>query len=295
MIQSMTGFATVEHCGEAAEVQIRLRSVNSRFLDCRIRLPSALQSYEDSLYPLVRSAFSRGKIDIDIELKTNAGVAATPSINMPLAKSIASDLRQVGELLDLPGDVSLESLCRVMGAQLFEHSEKNGGSPELASDLVLAIKQGLTVLSEARLAEGQALTEDLASGSQNLKTLVQQIDEARQGLELPHAERLTARLQSLELSDEQQQTRIHQEIALLLDKMDIHEELVRLKTHLEAFEQTRLKSTEPCGKRLDFLLQEVLREVNTIGSKVADAMVRGLVVDMKVQVEKLRQQVANVA
>tara|TARA_B100000029_G_scaffold511981_1_gene607394 strand:- start:3832 stop:4719 length:888 start_codon:yes stop_codon:yes gene_type:complete len=295
MIQSMTGFATVAHRGEAAEVQIRLRSVNSRFLDCRIRLPSLLQPYEDSLYPLVRSAFSRGKIDIDVELKANTGVVKAPSINSALAESMASDLRQIGERLGLSGDISLETLCRVMGPQLFEHSEGDSSSEELVADLIVALKQGLTNLTEARLAEGKALTDDLGGGIENLRQLVQQIDTAQQGLELPHAERLTARLQSLELSDEQQQTRIQQEIALLLDKMDIHEELVRLKTHMDAFEQTRLKTTEPCGKRLDFLLQEVLREVNTIGSKVADAIVRGLVVDMKVQVEKLRQQVANVA
>jgi uncharacterized protein (TIGR00255 family) len=297
MIESMTGFATLDFQKDGYELNLSLRSVNSRYLETRVRLPASVTYYDGLFKEVVKKHVSRGKIDIEVNLGTTPEEFEKVQVDTTAVLSVHKELTVLKERLRLEGEVSLETLARVMGNQMFRHKTDKTSLDETLSIIMEAVEQGLHKLLLSRRNEGEVLERDLRSGIENLSGVVNAIETCSEGLTDVHRARLTKKIEGLNLRVEGDESaaRIEMEIAMLSEKLDIHEELVRLRAHIESVEKTLSQKVEACGKRLDFLLQEIIREINTVGSKVPDAKTRGLVVDMKTCVETLRQQVANVA
>ncbi len=292
----MTGFAAIEH--EEAEVRfaVRLRSINSRFLDLRVRLPAALARFEGDVHELARHRFARGKIDLDVDVLAGAVTTTRTRPDTERVREAKEGLQSMCDELGLAGTVDLAAVAAVLGPKMLTEAQDSSRDERARVTLKAAVAAGLEALATERRREGAALEADLVAGIDELARLVEAAAAGSVGIADHVRERITTRLERLQLlpqgSDDRR--RIEQEVVLAAEKADIHEELVRLRAHLDAFREACLRCAEPCGKRLDFLLQEILREVNTLGSKVPRADVRAHVVSMKVTVEKLRQQVANV-
>jgi uncharacterized protein (TIGR00255 family) len=296
-LESMTGFASVEEKQSGFFLSVTARSVNARSVDVRVRLPSSLGQLEPDIRGRARSMFGRGKIDIDVQLLPGSASPSTFAVDMERARAVRDGLTEIVETLGVDGPINLDAIVRAGGSHLFTTREDVSQKNVLGEAADTIITRALDGLRSTRLREGDALRTDLLEGLDALSLLTEKTETASTGISEEYRQKLLSKLKSFQehLVDEGQMRRVEQEIALFAEKVDIHEELVRLKTHNQAFEETLLAEAGNRGKRLDFLLQEMGREVNTLGSKIPRAEIRGLVVDMKVLVETLRQQVSNIA
>jgi len=297
MLESMTGFSSVEHNDGGVAFTLSLRSVNSRFLELRLRLPKALSALEADVEKIVRAEVSRGRLDLDLHVLTESATLTRWRANLERATAIHNGLSEIGVALDLPNDVGLTDIARVGGMDLFEVVEDKENSGAWEKHVLAATRTAANNLKRARQEEGAALSAELQLNIQQLSKHAVFIDGSMTKVLALMRQRMTHKIDELAGASPSgvSPERMEHEVLLLMERADIREELVRLQTHLDAFEKTRTGTDETRGKRMDFLLQEVLREVNTLGSKVPDAEIRNRVVDMKVLVEQLRQQVANVA
>jgi uncharacterized protein (TIGR00255 family) len=297
MIESMTGFATLDFQLDGYELNISLRSVNSRYLETRVRLPASLTYYDGIFKDAIKKRVARGKVDIEVNMGSSPEGLESVQIDNAAVAGVHKELTVLKTELGLSGEVSLETLARVMGNQMFRHQLNKSTVDKTLTVIMQAIGLGLDKLVDSRQNEGKVLHADLSSGLTNLSTIVDQVQESTSGLAEIFRARLNKKIAELnaQILEEDRRARVEMEVTVLAEKLDIHEELVRLRAHIESVDDTLNNTEDSCGKRLDFLLQEIIREINTVGSKVPDAHTRGLVVDMKTCVEMLRQQVANVA
>jgi uncharacterized protein (TIGR00255 family) len=297
MLESMTGFATVEYRQSGVAFTLTIRSVNSRFLEVRMRLPKALSALEDATEKLIRAEILRGRLDLDLHIMAESRGVTLWRADLGKATTIRDGLTDIQEALGLPEPVQLSDIVRIGGLELFEQIADKNTSATWRDCLMEATATALRRLRETRHQEGKILSAELEKNIQELRNHILHIQQGVDEVLKQMRTRMRSKVSEL-LGDGRpgiSPDRLDHEILLLIERADIREELVRLKAHLDAFEQVRLNREGPHGKRLDFLLQEILREVNTVGSKVPDAQIRNLVVDMKVLVEQLRQQVANIA
>jgi len=296
-IESMTGFAMTEDRESGFFLSVTTRSVNSRGIDVRVRLPGPVQHLEPVIRDLARTILRRGKVDFEMQLLAGSAQTSTIALDLERARAVRASLGEIIEKLGVEGSINLDTIVRAGGPQLFSVREDPSQKSLLSEAAEKLAKSALDRLQRSRLQEGASLRQDLLSGAGDLSRLVDETESLCVDLPTEYREKLLRKLTSIQerLVDEAQMRRVEQEIALYAEKVDIHEEIVRLRTHLEGFSQSLLYQEGLRGKRLDFLLQEMGREVNTLGSKIPKADVRGLVVDMKVLVETLRQQVSNVA
>jgi uncharacterized protein (TIGR00255 family) len=297
VLESMTGFASIEHARNDIRVGVRARSVNSRYLDLRIKLPPGVSRLEARVHEAARKMIGRGKVELDVELLGGDVHITAWRVDMATATTVRDALDEVRAALDLPGCVDLALLAEAAGSELFVRSPDPTKLDRLEAVVLEAATKALETLHEARLTEGRALEADIRGGIGRVSELVASLEDATANLIDDVRARLNERLEMIgyKACSEEERRRLDQEIVMAAERADVHEEIVRLNTHIEAVKVACLPGDEPCGKRLDFLFQEVLREVNTVGAKVPRANVRATVVSLKVEVEKLRQQVANVA
>lgn len=291
MLHSMTGYGRGEASNAEVTVVVELKSVNNRFRDLQLRCPREYMALEPRIANLLKDPFHRGRIDAYVR-RTTTGTRARVVADAALARDYARVVEelavQVGGtlaknvpftfILSQPGVLGLtEAEVDVMGEW----------------DIVeTAVQSAIDDLVSMRRAEGEALERDLSGQLAELRRLVAEVEAAAAGIDERLRQRLEARLQRL-LGERADPWRLAQEIALLADKADVSEELARLGSHCDQFEEA-LAADEPVGRRLDFLLQEMNREVNTIGSKAAEHPVHRRVVDMKAVLERMREQSANV-
>lgn len=291
MIRSMTGFGKKTILWHEASVSVEMRSVNQRFLEVAVRVPRSMSELEDGIKKLVQPRCRRGRIDVAVSIHGGRSGGKTLQLDHNLAKQYHQALRDLKKSLRLAGSIDVGLLAGFR--DLFSLSEEPPNPSELQG-LVLELAEGaLSELERMRRQEGQALAKDLTVHIFRLREQAQQIAEKAPRLVTDHYTRMQSRIEKLTATDALDQGRLLQEVALFADRCDISEELVRLESHMVQFEQT-LKSDEAVGKTLEFLLQEVGREVNTIGSKANDAAVSQWVVALKAEVEKMREQVQNV-
>ena len=286
MTRSMTGFgsATVEKDGWRIEVTIR--TLNHRYLSIRVRSLSDHPSLLPRIEERIKSVFSRGEIGIWVSVERSAADGPDRRFDRHLARSVLDELAALGRELGLEAAPTLEDLARAGGLQPIEIEDE-----ELWSALELALDAAMESANESRDAEGEHLRRalqthvDQLSGSLDwVRSLVPQILAA-------HRENLNDRARQLELKVDP--ARLEAEVALLAERLDVQEEIVRLEAHL-ARARDALESSDPVGKELDFLSQEMLREVNTLGAKARDVEAGAHVLDMKLAVERFREQVQNV-
>ncbi len=291
MIRSMTGFGRGQAPWQDGSVTVEIRSVNHRFLEIACRLPRQLSGLEDSIKKGIQQSCARGRIDMTVTVQAGRGRTGSVNLDQPLAKQYHQALRTLKKSLKLTGSIDLALLAGLR--DVVSVSDQLTEDPKLAKIVQRLTTKALTDLEVMRTREGKALAEDMATRIQRIhrhKTLV----AARTPVLAQESfNKMKVRVEKLLGSEVPDLPRLYQELAVYADRGDITEEIVRLDSHMIQFDQT-LKRADTVGKTLDFLLQEIGREVNTIGSKANDAEIAGHVVQMKAELERIREQVQNV-
>ncbi|MFY9571272.1 MAG: YicC/YloC family endoribonuclease [Blastocatellia bacterium] len=290
MIKSMTGFGQGSAEGDDFRVRVDIRSVNNRAIDVHTRLPQELSSLEVKLKKQVQAAVKRGRVDVNVSVEQLK--AAAFEINRPLVSGYLSALSELKREFGLEGDPSLELIAKLPGA-LQVSQDATGLDEKLVSGAVAALSQALTSLTEMRVIEGQQLAAELNSRLENIERHLPVIENEAARLPAVYREKLMKRFQEIAAGAQVDETRIAQEAVMLADRSDISEEIARLKSHITQLRDL-LSSTDEAGKRLDFILQEMNREANTILSKSNDLAISDAAIVIKTEVEKLREQGQNV-
>jgi uncharacterized protein (TIGR00255 family) len=290
MIKSMTGYGK----GESVDVQghcvVEIKTVNNRYGEVSIKMPRSFMAYENDVRKAVAGRVKRGKADLFIQWEPAAGEAMVPPINHVAAKGYHQAFLDLAHELHVSAEIPLSLIISQKNVLQEATSEEQG---DLLPVLLKSVEQALNGLDLMRMREGEALQIDLKARRSDLAGLVAQVRERSPLVVNEYQQKLQQRLDKLLSGVEMDPQRLAQEVALLADRCDITEELVRLESHFVQFDDTLILK-EPVGRKLDFLMQEINREVNTIGSKANDAAITTLVVQMKAELEKMREQVQNI-
>ncbi len=294
MIRSMTGFGRSSfQLGELA-FDVELRSVNHRYLDARVKLPRLLAGFEADVRARLQARLGRGKVDLSVTSSAPAGLAPRLEIDLDAAREYLRAARALRESEDVAGELGVAQLLALPGVACFVELELPGES--LREGLEGAVDAALDAADAMRSREGAVLERDLRERLARVEELARSVESRSDSVQKGVRERLRRRADQLRqetgLLDE---ARLHQEIVFAADRLDIVEELVRLRSHVEQFRRVLDDAGpgKPVGRRLDFLLQEFSREANTIGSKASDAPVAHSIVELKIEIERLREQVQN--
>jgi uncharacterized protein (TIGR00255 family) len=291
MIKSMTGYGKGDAVSELGSFAVEIRSVNHRYGEVSVRMPRAFLSQENEIKRLVSAVLKRGKIDVTVQWEEASGADSIPQVNRELAAGYCETFRQLSGELGLPGEVPLalilsqKGVLRDAGTVIDEEA--------LMPQLTQAVRSAVSAIDSMRTREGEALSSDLLDRRRQVAEWVELIRERTPLMVAEYQQKLSARLELLLGDVELDPARLAQEVALLADRSDITEELVRLNSHFVQFDEA-LRMKEAVGRKLDFLMQEMNREVNTIGSKANDASIASLVIQVKAEMEKMREQVQNV-
>jgi uncharacterized protein (TIGR00255 family) len=291
MIKSMTGYGKYEVTLESGRIIVELRSVNHRYSEIFVKLPRTLLALENDVRKTVAERLKRGKIEIYVQQEGAAATVGLPTVNIPLAKAYYEAFAKMKEALGLYDPVPLALIAAQKDLLV---TEENGSKAEELRDLLIAaVRDAVDNLDAMRLREGRALLADLQTRRKSLSGLIERIKGRTPLAVAENSARFKARVMQLAGDSGVDEGRLAQEIALMADRWDINEELVRFDSHLRQFDET-LEINEPIGRKLDFLIQELNREVNTIGSKANDAEITSYIVDLKSELEKIREQVQNI-
>ncbi len=286
----MTGYGRGESIAGNLRYYVEMRSVNHRFAEIVIRLPSGWSILEEKIKNEVQKVVRRGRVDVWITVDGEGSFQREVKVDWHLATSIVKAAEEIKERFQLPGTLGVEELLRFPDVLLVQESPIN--PEDHITPLFSAVKDASLELLQMRLREGQALKEDLLKRVGKLEDTIQSMKKQAPVVVEEYKARLMTRLKQLE-REEFNEDRLLTEVVLFAEKVDIQEELTRLQSHLEQF-AAALESSDPVGRRLDFLLQEMNREVNTIGSKAQDRWISSQVVECKSELEKMREQVQNI-
>lgn len=291
MIKSMTGFGQGEATSERYAVRVELRSVNHRYLDLFLRVPKQYSQLEEVLRRAISERIARGRVEAAVTVEEFAQKERNVQLNAPLLLGYLRALGAIQEVLGSDEEVTLSQVLTLPG--ILEVEEPECDWEELQGVLLEAAGQALTDLAQMRAAEGARLCRDLEEKITRIAELQRQVAEIAPQVVVDYRERLRERLRELLQGTTLTEERFLAEVALFADRCSIDEELVRLASHTQQLKDL-LHSTEPVGRKLDFLIQEMNREVNTIGAKGSSAHIAGLVVELKSELEKVREQVQNI-
>ncbi len=291
MWRSMTGWGKGLAENEGQTITVEVRSVNYRHFEISVKTARSLGSVEPLIRESVRNRFERGKFDVYIAVFGDALDSREIRLDRAAAKQYLEGLNSLKQELNLPGEVTLETLA---GMREIFFVEDNGGGPEIASTFVeTALDEALGNLEDMRRKEGQALGQDIANRVETVSVLLDRLRETVPATVAQYRERLRTRIADLLNANIQPDSgRLEQEIILLTQRSDTSEEITRLESHIGQF-RDQFDKGSPAGRKLDFLLQEMHREVNTVGSKSLDTDVSALVIELKGELEKIREQVQN--
>jgi uncharacterized protein (TIGR00255 family) len=291
MIKSMTAYGRAESVKADLEFIVEIRSGNHRYREITLKLSQSLQPFEEMVRSLVNSRLKRGRVDVSIQLKDNGDKGLTLELNRPLVKTYIDIFNELNEELGSTEPIDISFLSQLKDVIIFKQC---GVDPEiLESGLKETVEKALISWETMRINEGKSLEKDFL---ERLEKINEYIDEVKQRSSLStqeYRDKLIQRIKELVQAIELTEDRIIQEIAFMADKTDVTEELIRIRSHLSQFKKY-MAQDEIVGRRLDFLLQEIHREVNTIGSKASDSFISQLVVEIKAELEKLREQTQNV-
>ena len=291
MIKSMTGYGRAQGSFSGGDITVEVKSVNNRYLDCGVKLPRGYAYLEESIKALVQKSISRGKVDVFVTINAAGADNVTVSVNTPVAEGYLAAMRQLVEQYGVADDISASVFSRFSDVFLVEKQEQDEN--EVKSAIGGVVSEALSAFDTMRTREGQALKADLLQKAGGILTLVSMVEERSPITVKAYRERLTAKMQEV-LEDRQiDEARIIQEAAIYADKVAVDEETVRLRSHVDQL-QTMLREGGVIGRKLDFLMQEMNREANTIGSKGNDVEQARNVVNIKSELEKIREQIQNI-
>ena len=293
MIKSMTGFGRGEYTDGKRSIIAEIKSVNHRYSDITIKMPRRYAFAEDKIKNAVKDKIRRGKVDVSIIVENITENDVNIKLNTMLAKQYYDNLTELRGEFDLSGDISLQflaSLPDVMKAIPDVEDEE-----EITKAILEAVSEAVANLEKMRAVEGEKLAEDLISKGEHVKEILDKIAERAPQVVVDYTAKLKERIQDLLGSSVQvPEDRILVEAAVFADKCAIDEEITRLNSHLDQLKSIIEKSSQPDGKKLDFLVQEMNREANTIGSKANDITITNYMLEIKSEIEKIREQVQNI-
>lgn len=292
MAISMTGFGRGEYKDDNYQFLVECKTINHKYADINIRLPRKLSFLEDKARILVKDYIKRGRVDLYIKLDLLGSEDVNLKFDEELATQYVSILKQIKEKFDLVDDISVMNIAKF--PDVIKTEEKEDDEDKLWSMLKVALENALLKLKEMRSEEGKKLAEDIQNRCDLLKNYIEDIEKYSYNVVIDYKEKLKNRISDM-LEDPSiiDESRLAQEVAIYSDKSSITEEIVRFKSHIEQLKNTVVKN-ESIGRKIDFLIQEMNRETNTIGSKSSDLNITNLVVEVKSELEKIREQIQNI-
>ena len=291
MVLSMTGYGRAGALLHGRDIKVELRSVNARFFEYSSRLPRSCAFLEDKLKKLVAAKVSRGKVELSLSIQNVTAADTVVSVNWQLAQGYRAALDAMIEKMDLKNDVTAGMIARF--PDVLTQTAAPTDEDELWQDVQAVAQQAVEAFVAMRAVEGEKLKADVAGRLDTIEDLVGKIEENSAGRVQAYSDKLYARLQELLADRNIDESRLVTEAAIFADKTAIDEETVRLHSHVAQYREI-LQLDEPVGRKLDFLTQELNRESNTIGSKCQDVAITRLVVELKSEIEKIREQIQNI-
>lgn len=288
---SMTGYGSAKGSVEGQEITVELKSVNNRYLDCSVRLPRNFLFAEDTVKQAVSAGVSRGKVDVFVSAQASQDSGTIVSVNEELARGYRDAVARIAETLGLESGLNAFSIARFPDVLTVERREldKDKAAAALSEITAKAVEE----FNAMREREGERLRRDMLGKLETIEGLVSVVEERSPQTVKEYRERLEARLRDILADRSLDEQRVITEAAIFADRTAVDEETVRLRSHIAQF-RTMLEEGSPIGRKMDFLVQEFNRESNTIGSKCSDASLAKVVVDLKSEIEKIREQLQNV-
>jgi len=288
----MTGFGRGESSSSGFQVTVETKTLNSRYLDISIRLPQSIQEYEFDIKEAVQEKLSRGKVHVSVNVEKTDQISPDVTFNETLVKAYSEMLRNLKSLAEINEPVQLKDLLKF--EEIFESDEIDEQDIQIIWNCTReALNKSLEILNQMREQEGKELSKDLTALIDGISGIVKTVKELSDDRAPEVREKLQTRINTMINEEKIDPERLEMEVALLIDKMDVNEEIIRLQSHLKFFLEA-LENDEPVGRRLNFLSQEINRELNTIGAKSNDSTIAHHIVLGKEKLEKIREQVQNI-
>ena len=291
MIKSMTGYGSAKRTVEGLDIHVELKSVNNRYLDCSVRLPRSFLFAEDMVKSLVQKHISRGKVDVFLNVDSSAAGDMTVRVNEGLLKGYVEAIGHIAEEYGLTNDISALSVARFPDVLTVEKRDLDAEA--ISAGMEKIVEAALQDFDSMRLREGEKLCEDVLSRLETISSLVSQVEEKAPETVAAYRQRLEQKMAEVLGTAGIDENRILAEAAVFADHIAVDEETVRLRSHMSQL-RTMIQGNSPTGRKIDFLIQEFNREANTIGSKCQNSEIAHVVVDLKSEIEKIREQIQNI-
>ena len=291
MIKSMTGYGSAKGTVEGLEITVELKSVNNRYLDTSVRLPRSFLFAEEAIKAAVQSHISRGKVDVFVSVDTSAAGDMTVKVNEPLLKGYIEAIRHISQEYSLENDMTAMSVSRFPDVLTVE--KKDLDAEAISAGISAIADEALRDFDAMRQREGAKLRDDVLSRLETIDRLVSTVEREAPKTVAEYRKRLEQKMQEVLGSTGIDENRILAEAAIFADHIAVDEETVRLRSHMSQL-TTMINGSSPTGRKIDFLIQEFNREANTIGSKCQNSEIAHVVVDLKSEIEKIREQIQNI-
>ena len=291
MIKSMTGYGRATASVDGKEITVEVRSVNNRYFDCNIKIPRMYAFAEDGIKQKVKKTITRGKVDVYICIYSVAAEGVNISLNRPMVEAYLSAMGTMVKDYGVKDDISATSLARFPDVFVVEKPEDD--EEKIKNEILSVVDSAIVQYDAMRVTEGQALEADISMRAEHILGLTAQVEKKSPVTLAEYRERLSNKMREVLENNNVDESRLLTEVAIYADKIAVDEETVRLRSHLSQMENL-IKTGGAIGRKLDFLLQELNREANTIGSKSNDVEQARTVVDMKAELEKIREQTQNI-
>ena len=291
MIKSMTGYGRAQESTQTKEITVEIKSVNHRYFDFGVKLPRAYGFLEERLKGLVQESISRGKVDVFVTINILEGPHTEIALNTSLMESYLHALRRISQEYQVVNDISVSTISRF--TDIFNVIRTEEDIEQLWAEVLPVAQRAIEMFCRMRSLEGEQLCADMQARVQHIAHLSDFIEKESEKSILEYRDKLEGRIRDIIRDVPIDENRLLTEVAIMADKLSVDEEVVRLRSHIKQFEQM-LMAKEPIGRKMDFLIQEMNREINTIGSKSNSIDIARAVVDAKADIEKIREQVQNI-
>ena len=290
MIKSMTGYGKANLLKEEREYQVEIKSVNHRYLDISVKMPRVLSYLEEAVKKEISSQVKRGKIDVFITFENNSTEGKEIKINTEIAKIYIDELKRLAKQENILANIEVTEISKFPDVLSIQNKQED---ETIQSELLETVSQATEKLVQMRATEGSKIAEDLLIRIQAIQEKVEEISSLSTGLIEEYVVKLESRIKEIARNQEMDESRLAQEVVIYADKCSVEEEITRLKSHILQFEKL-LHTEESIGKKLDFIIQEMNRETNTIGSKANHLEITNDVIDVKTELENIREQIQNI-
>lgn len=291
MIRSMTGYGKASLIVEGREYQVEIKSVNHRYLDINIKMPRTLGYLEETIKKQISEKIKRGKIDVFITFENNSQEGKDIKINKELAKIYINQLKELAQEENISSNIEVIDIAKfpdVLTIKIEQEDEK------IKSEILQVTKDATDKIIEMKNIEGQKISQDLLARIENIENKIEEISKKSTGLIEEYVVKLEKRIKEILKTEEIDKSRLAQEVVIYADKCSVEEEITRLKSHIYQFKNLIADNNETIGKKLDFIIQEMNRETNTIGSKANNLEITNGVIDIKTELEDIREQTQNI-